>query len=219
MIETSRINNYIEQALYYARSANVEKDYLIREVLLSEIISKVLVKNKQFLIENGTHILMNDCNNSVLTDEKWLEFIVMQIINNAVQYKSNDILELKICSIESNNGVKLIISDNGIGILESDIPRIFDKGYTGRNGRKNNSSTGLGLYLCKKLCDKLSVDISRLINNCPSTCTPLLLSTGCFIWIMLQNLINSQLFCYMFYFFLITSVGTLLIVKANAILS
>ena len=160
LIETSRINNYIEQALYYARSANVEKDYLIREVLLSEIISKVLVKNKQFLIENGTHILMNDCNNPVLTDEKWLEFIVMQIINNAVQYKSNDILELKICSIESNNGVKLIISDNGIGILESDIPRIFDKGYTGRNGRKNNSSTGLGLYLCKKLCDKLSVDIS-----------------------------------------------------------
>lgn len=69
LIETSRINNYIEQALYYARSANVEKDYLIREVLLSEIISKVLVKNKQFLIENGTHILMNDCNNSVLTDE------------------------------------------------------------------------------------------------------------------------------------------------------
>ena len=133
LIETSRINNYIEQALYYARSANVEKDYLIREVLLSEIISKVLVKNKQFLIENGTHILMNDC---------------------------NDIFELKICSIESNNGVKLIISDNGIGILESDIPRIFDKGYTGRNGRKNNSSTGLGLYLCKKLCDKLSVDIS-----------------------------------------------------------
>ena len=100
---------------------------------------------------------MNDCNNSVLTDEKWLEFIVMQIINNAVQYKSNDILELKICSIESNNGVKLIISDNGIGILESDIPRIFDKGYTGRNGRKNNSSTGLGLYLCKKLCSKLQL--------------------------------------------------------------
>lgn len=95
LIETSRINNYIEQALYYARSANVEKDYLIREVLLSEIISKVLVKNKQFLIENGTHILMNDCNNSVLTDEKWLEFIVMQIINNAVQYKSNDIWNSK----------------------------------------------------------------------------------------------------------------------------
>lgn len=103
------------------------------------------------MIENGTHILMNDCNNSVLTDEKWLEFIVMQIINNAVQYKSNDILELKICSIESNNGVKLIISDNGIGILESDIPRIFDKGYTGRNGRKIIVLQDWG-YICVRNC-------------------------------------------------------------------
>lgn len=75
----------------------------------------------------------------------------MQIINNAVQYKSNDILELKICSIESNNGVKLIISDNGIGILESDIPRIFDKGYTGRNGRKIIVLQDWG-YICVRNC-------------------------------------------------------------------
>ena len=103
---------------------------------------------------------MSECKESVLTDEKRIEFIIMQIINNSIQYKSQDVpLELEISSKKSDVGVEFIINDNGIGILESDIPRVFEKGYTGRNGRKNNNSTGLGLYLCKKLCDKLGIEI------------------------------------------------------------
>ncbi len=159
LLEMSKINNFVEQVLFYTRSENVEKDYLIRDVKLSQIVSKVLVKNKQQLIQNGVLIDMEQCQSSVLTDEKWLEFIVTQIINNCVQYKKSEQLVISIKSEDKEGGTEFTIKDNGIGILESDLPRIFEKGYTGKNGRKNMASTGLGLYLCKKLCDKLGVDI------------------------------------------------------------
>ena len=159
LIELTRINNYMEQVLYYARSADVEKDYMIKEIQLAKSVSRALVKNKQLLIENRTNVIMEKCTHSVLTDEKWLEFIITQIINNSLQYKSGASLELEIYSTDSNEGVEFVIQDNGIGILQSDLPRVFEKGYTGKNGRSNNNSTGLGLYLCKKLCNKLGVNI------------------------------------------------------------
>lgn len=159
LIEITRVNNYLEQVLFYARSSDVEKDYMIKEIDLSESVTRVLIKNKQLLIENKTKVMMDKCCHCVLTDDKWLEFIIIQIINNSIQYKRGDSLELKIFSEEIDNGIKFVIQDNGIGILESDLPRIFEKGYTGKNGRNNNNSTGLGLYLCKKLCNKLGIDI------------------------------------------------------------
>lgn len=158
-LELIKITNYVEQALFYARSENVEKDYLIREVELSQIVAKVLIKNKQQLIQNNVKIDIESCQDTVLTDEKWLEFIITQIINNCVQYKGKNQLMINIKSEKKDNGVCFSIQDNGIGILESDLPRIFEKGYTGKTGRKNSTSTGLGLYLCKKLCDKLGVNI------------------------------------------------------------
>ena len=151
----------MEQVLYYARSTDVEKDYMIKEVQLSKVVSKVLRKNKQLLIENKTKVQLDGCRHFVLTDEKWLEFIITQIINNSIQYKNEKSLELNIFSRELEHGVEFTIQDNGIGILESDIQRVFEKGYTGQNGRnKNRNSTGLGLYLCKKLCVKLGVCLS-----------------------------------------------------------
>lgn len=165
LVELTRVNNYMEQVLYYARSADVENDYMIKEIQLSESVSKVLIKNKQLLIENRTKVRLEQCTHSVLTDEKWLEFIIMQIINNSVQYKVGNSLELKIYSSESNDGIEFVIQDNGIGILQSDMPRVFEKGYTGKNGRNSNNSTGLGLYLCKKLCDKLGISINIESQN------------------------------------------------------
>lgn len=161
LIEITRVQHYMEQVLYYARSTDVEKDYMIKEVQLSKVVSKVLRKNKQLLIENKTKVQLDGCRHFVLTDEKWLEFIITQIINNSIQYKNEKSLELNIFSRELEHGVEFTIQDNGIGILESDIQRVFEKGYTGQNGRnKNRNSTGLGLYLCKKLCVKLGVCLS-----------------------------------------------------------
>lgn len=159
LLEITRMNNYMDQVLYYARSADVEKDYIIKEIQLSECVKKVLIKNKQLLIENKTKVVLDECNHSVLTDEKWLEFIITQIINNSIQYKANDSIKLNIFTKKTDKDIELVIQDNGIGILKSDIPRVFEKGYTGKNGRNNSTSTGLGLYLCKKLCNKLGVDI------------------------------------------------------------
>lgn len=159
LLEITRMNNYMDQVLYYARSADVEKDYIIKEIQLSECVKKVLIKNKRLSIENKAKVILDECRDSVLTDEKWLEFIITQIINNSIQYKTDNSMELKIFTQKIDKDIELIIQDNGIGILKSDISRVFEKGYTGKNGRNNSTSTGLGLYLCKKLCNKLGVDI------------------------------------------------------------
>ena len=90
-------------------------------------------------------------------DSKWLEFILNQIIVNSIKYRNNINPKVKIYLQEIKNGTKLIIEDNGIGISKDEIERIFEKGFTGNIGRINSKSTGIGLYLCKKLCDKLGL--------------------------------------------------------------
>lgn len=157
--ELEKVSHYTDQALYYARSENVEKDYLIKEVPLSEMIHATVAENKQLLLQNHISIEVKNCNDTVYTDEKWIGFILNQLIANAVKYNKN---EQKI-TFEANpkqGQVVLIVRDNGIGISESDLPRIFEKGFTGENGRTGKSSTGIGLFLCKRLCEKLGIDIA-----------------------------------------------------------
>ena len=97
---------------------------------------------------------------SAYSDEKWLEFILNQIIINSIKYKKEQNATIIIETTENKENVKLKIKDNGIGIKKSEIDRIFDKGFTGTNGRNQKKSTGIGLYLCKKLCDKLQLAIN-----------------------------------------------------------
>ncbi|MCY6369389.1 sensor histidine kinase [Clostridium ganghwense] len=156
--ETQRIDSFVEQALYYARSTNVEKDYSIREINLESFVKSVIKKHSKQLIENKIEIKLNNLCYTVFSDPKWLDFIIGQIVSNSIKYKK-DPLCLSFSAQEKENKITLAISDNGIGISEKDISKIFDKGFTGENGRKFAKSTGIGLYLCKKLCEKMHLGI------------------------------------------------------------
>ena len=159
--ELDKIENYIEQALFYARSNTVEKDYYIKKIKLQEIVNESIKRNKNILIEEKVILNLHDLENEVNTDNKWVTFILNQIIQNSVKYRKKDVnLQLDIYSEKQKENVILYIKDNGIGIKEGEINRIFEKGFTGANGRiSNKKSTGIGLYLCKNLCDKLGISI------------------------------------------------------------
>ena len=161
--EMNKIDRYITQALYYSRSTDFNKDYIIKTFNLQSIINECIRENRR----------------EVTSDAKWLKFIINQIIINSIKYSRNECAEIKIyieehCNnthikddfkkglndmSDANKKVKLVIEDNGIGIPKSDINRVFDKGFTGENGRIYGKSTGIGLYLCKKLCEKLNLNI------------------------------------------------------------
>ena len=159
--QLKRLDDDIEQVLYYVRSENAEKDYLIKETELNKVISNVAMKNKDILLENNINFEVDVGNKKVLTDSKWLEFIVNQIVSNSIKYIRNDVEHLiKITTEENNKNVILKIYDNGIGISKSDIPKVFDKTFTGSNGRKIETSTGMGLYISKQLCKKLGHKIT-----------------------------------------------------------
>jgi signal transduction histidine kinase len=158
--ELATIDRYVEQALFYARSEEAQKDYLIKEISLEQCVNEVLIRNKHMFILNQIDVNLADLNANVYCDSKWLEFIINQIIVNAVQYKGKDSAMVKIYTRDIKHGIQLVIEDNGIGIPENEVDRIFEKGFTGSKGRKNYKSTGIGLYLCKKLCDKLGLLIA-----------------------------------------------------------
>lgn len=156
-----KLDNYIDQILYYVRSENAEKDYIIKEKSLQEIIKNVALKNKDDLLASKVKLDANVNNIKVLTDAKWLEFILNQIINNSIKYKRNNVESyIKIIAKEDKEKTYLSIYDNGIGIPKKDIPRVFEKSFTGENGRITAKSTGMGLYIVKKLCDKLGHKIN-----------------------------------------------------------
>ena len=151
-----KLDNYIDQILYYVRSENAEKDYIIKETSLNDIIKNVALKNKDDLLENNVDLIVDVSDEKVLTDSKWLEFILNQIINNSIKYKRDNIDSyIKIKTYENTNSVKLFVEDNGIGIPKNDLGQVFDKCFTGENGREKSKSTGMGLYIAKKLCVKL----------------------------------------------------------------
>lgn len=153
--QINRIDTLVEQVLYYVRSENAEKDYLIKEVHLQKIIHELALKNKDNFLEQNIDFLVSNKDVKVYTDSKWLEFILNQIINNSIKYKKDNNSFIKIEIEETSDLVIISVIDNGIGIPKSDIPRVFDKSFTGENGRIRNKSTGMGLFICKNLCTKL----------------------------------------------------------------
>ena len=158
--ELDKIDNYTEQALFYARSNTVEKDYYIKKVSLKEVINSVIIKNKRSLIQNNISIDTDNLDVKVYTDMKWCSFILNQILQNSIKYAKDDNKKIEIYAKENREKVELCINDNGIGIKASELSRVFDKGFTGENGRKKGQkATGIGLYLCKKLCDKLNLGL------------------------------------------------------------
>lgn len=158
--EVTKVEDYIEQVLFYARSNAVEKDYLIKEINLKKSINAVIRKNANTLIEKRVKVDIRNVDKIVSCDSKWIEFILGQIVSNSIKYMDKKERVLKIYSENIGNDVILKICDNGIGMDEKSVIKAFEKGYTGENGRRFGKSTGMGLYLCKKLCEKLGLGIN-----------------------------------------------------------
>ena len=167
-LQLKRLEDYVEQVLYYVRSENASKDYLIKETSLAKVIKNVGLKNMDDLLENKVDYIVLNVNYKVLTDSKWLEFILGQIVNNSIKYKK-DIKNsyIKISVQDDEDKTTLIIEDNGIGIKESDLKQVFDKSFTGENGRNTNKSTGMGLFIAKNMCMKLGhkIEIESKYNE------------------------------------------------------
>ena len=158
--ELDEIENYTEQALFYARSNTANKDYIVTKSNLQEIVNGAILKNKSALLSSKTSIELHDLEREVYTDSKWAVFIINQIIQNSIKYSKKEDKKIQLYAKSNNENIILYIKDNGIGIKKGEITRVFEKGFTGENGRIiNKKSTGIGLYLCQKLCNKLGLGI------------------------------------------------------------
>ena len=160
--QIDKLKQYVDQILFYARADAPEKDYLMKRCNLNKLVNNVVKEQKDLILGNKISIVKDDLDIDVISDSKWLEFIIGQIVNNSIKYIIVKMHEDKTVKGSISFGVKrtddmviLSIKDNGIGINERDLQRVFDKSFTGENGRKTTASTGMGLYICKKLCDKL----------------------------------------------------------------
>ena len=157
--ELRRIDGFVEQVLYYARSAAVEKDFKVERTTLQALVNSALKTYSKPLIQAGGRPVFNGLDVPVCADTKSCAFVIGQIISNSIKYHAEN-LQVLFSAYTEQNAVRLLISDNGIGISSSDLPRVFDKGFTGDNGRKYSKSTGIGLYLCKELCNKMNMGIT-----------------------------------------------------------
>jgi len=158
--EVNKIENYVEQILFHSKISMVGKDYIIRKSSLDEIVKKVIRKNSSLLIGKKILIDINILNDTVYTDFKWAQFIINQIIINCIKYSKDENRMIKIYTTKNKNNIVLNIEDNGVGIDNKEIDKVFEKGFSGDNGRKFGKSTGMGLYICKKLCNKLNININ-----------------------------------------------------------
>lgn len=157
--ELEQMERWIDQALYYARSANPQKDYFIREINIENLIQAALKKLSKQFIYKKIKVDMQNLDQKVYGDQKWILFILDQIMMNALQYMEKEKGIMRIYCETLPHAILLHVEDNGIGIHANELERIFDKGFTGTNGRIHQRSTGIGLYLCKLLCQKLYLDI------------------------------------------------------------
>ena len=156
--ELSQIEAHVERALFYARAENPEQDCLFRQIELEKIAAQAIENHRSLLIQNGIRVEMKHMNCAVYTDEKWAVFILGQLLQNAARYRGSEpviTLSAKLLGRQA----QLIVHDNGIGIPAHELPRVFERGFTGSNGRIRGGSTGIGLYLCRKLAVFLELEL------------------------------------------------------------
>ena len=160
--ELFKIERYVEMVLTYIRLDSISSDYVITKINLDEVVKDSVKKYATIFINKKIKLNYVSHETMVISDKKWLSFAFEQILGNSVKYSSTG-GEITIETCEN----KLIIEDNGMGIKEEDLPRIFEKGFTGFNGRYEKKSSGLGLYLCKKTLDKLGhhIEISSKVGE------------------------------------------------------
>ena len=160
--ELFKIERYVEMVLTYIRLDSISSDYVITKINLDEVVKDTVKKYASLFINKKIKLNYVSHETMVISDKKWLSFALEQILGNSVKYSSAN-GEITIETFEN----KLVIEDKGIGIKEEDLPRIFEKGFTGFNGRYEKKSSGLGLYLCKKTLDKLGhhIEISSTVRK------------------------------------------------------
>lgn len=160
--ELFKIERYVEMVLTYIRLDSTSSDYVITKINLDEVVKDSVKKYATIFINKKIKLNFVSHETKVISDKKWLSFAIEQILGNSVKYSSAG-GEITIETCEN----KLIVEDNGMGIKEEDLPRIFEKGFTGFNGRYEKKSSGLGLYLCKKTLDKLGhhIEISSKVGE------------------------------------------------------
>lgn len=161
--ELDQIEGYVEQALYYSRGTSLERDFQIRQVVLADVVREALRHKARTLI--GAHLApeLGELDYTVRADPKWLSFVIGQVLVNAAKYRGEkDGGVVRVWAERQETGLdawetRLAIADDGIGIPDADVGRVFDKGFTGENGRRFARSTGMGLYLVRELCEKMGV--------------------------------------------------------------
>lgn len=156
-MELFKIEQYVDMALQYQRIDSMSQDLVLRRIQLDKIIKQAVRKYAKMFIQKKISLEYNEVNCEVLTDEKWLLFVIEQILSNALKYTSSGNIRIY---MEPDKAKTLVVEDTGIGIQAEDLPRVFERGFTGYNGRNNKKSTGLGLYLCKRIIQKLGHEIT-----------------------------------------------------------
>lgn len=154
-----RIEQYAEMAMCYLRLGSDSTDYLFKEHNLDQIVKDSIKRFAGQFIGKGVKLKYSESGKTVITDEKWLGFVIDQVISNAIKYTTSGYV-----SIYTESPLTLCIADTGCGIAPDDLPRIFERGYTGYNGRADKRASGLGLYLCKTICDRLGHTITAESN-------------------------------------------------------
>lgn len=176
--EMKKVENYVDQILYYSKSNDAYKDYIIKKISLIAIVRNVIKNNSKDFINKKISVDIDNADGIVYSDAKWLEFIINQIVGNSVKYCNKHGGKITIYSITNVNNIVLNIEDNGIGIVDYDLSRVFEKGFTGENGRQLGKSTGIGLYLCNKLCGKLGLRLSLISKERQGTKVSIIFPIG-----------------------------------------
>lgn len=189
--ELFKIENYVSMALNYLRFEDMSGDMVLEKCQLEPVIKQVVKKFSTIFIYQHLTVSLENLDKEILTDEKWISFVLEQILSNALKYTKEG--GIKIFAREINaeneiekdsdttdnrdthldiafqNAIEIVIRDTGVGIKSEDLPRVFDKGYTGYNGRIDKKASGLGLYMCKGVCDKLGHRIRIESEECHGT--------------------------------------------------
>lgn len=158
LLELGQVEAHVERALFYARAESPERDCIIRQARLEDIVTEAIENHRTLLIQNNVRLETDGLDCTVYTDGKWASFILGQLLQNAVRYRSESPV-IAISAQPLGKQVRLTVRDNGIGIPAHELPRVFDRGFTGSNGRSRNGSTGMGLYLCRKLAGFLELEL------------------------------------------------------------
>ena len=161
--ELAQIEAHVERALFYARAENPEQDCLFRQADLGKIAAQAIENHRSLLIQNGVRVETEGLDCKIYTDEKWAVFILGQLFQNAARYRGSEPV-ITLSAKPLGRQTQLIVHDNGIGIPAHELPRVFERGFTGSNGRACGGSTGMGLYLCRKLASFLDLEL-RIVSQ------------------------------------------------------